>query len=211
MIDIFGDSRHLAVNTLGHAAGVLIFGIFLALVFSQRTFQQLRASKLSLDCGSACDELESGVADRSPDRSPQMASCSVSSPEPDFVRLVFFLPFSWISAWRIRFPIIVRSGYVLSFCAALAHLIEFFYDPAGFHQIGLAIITVGFGLLTVASVLMVLWSSEENPRSLSMRISARCPFFCLQSRWSISAMARALTRGQQNWSSITAAFPSRFL
>lgn len=38
MTDIFGDSRHLAVNTLGHAAGVLIFGIFLTLVFSQQRF-----------------------------------------------------------------------------------------------------------------------------------------------------------------------------
>ena len=36
MIDIFGDSRHLALNSLGHAAGILIFGIFLVLVFSQR-------------------------------------------------------------------------------------------------------------------------------------------------------------------------------
>jgi two-component system, LytTR family, sensor kinase len=48
VIDISGDSRHLAVNTLGHVAGVLIFGIFLTLVLSQRTFPQLRSSRLSL-------------------------------------------------------------------------------------------------------------------------------------------------------------------
>lgn len=76
-----------------------------------------------------------------------------------------------------RFPIITRSGYVLGFCAALAHLIEFFYDTTGLHQIGLAIITAGFGMLTVISVLMVLWSGEENPRSLSMRILSTMSLF----------------------------------
>ena len=44
MIDIFGDGRHLSVNILGHAAGVLIFGIFLALMLSQRSVQQLRTA-----------------------------------------------------------------------------------------------------------------------------------------------------------------------
>ncbi|HTS50780.1 MAG TPA: hypothetical protein VMH05_22700, partial [Bryobacteraceae bacterium] len=51
MIDIFGDGRHLSVNILGHAAGVLIFGIFLALMLSQRSVQQLRTSRLSLLAG----------------------------------------------------------------------------------------------------------------------------------------------------------------
>jgi two-component system, LytTR family, sensor kinase len=176
MIDIFGDSRHLAVNTLGHAAGVLIFGIFLALVFNQRTFQQLRASRLSLTAAALA--LSWNLA--------SLIVLLIGSSNGVLQRIVAGAGFCALSllpsvlldlCLASRFPVIVRSGYLLSICAVLAHLTEFFYDRAGLHQIGLAIITIGFGLLTVASVLMVLWSNEENPRSLSMRILSTMSLF----------------------------------
>jgi two-component system, LytTR family, sensor kinase len=176
MIDIFGDSRHLAVNTLGHVAGVLIFGIFLTLVFSQRTFPQLRASRLSL-AGAALALIWNlaslfvllvGPSNSSMERIIAGAGFCALSLLPSVL-----LDLSLAN----RFPIIVRCGYLLSFCAAFAHFTEFFYDSARFHRLGLAAITIGFGLLTVVSVLMVLWSGGENPRALSMRILSAMSLF----------------------------------
>lgn len=176
MIDIFGDSRHLAVNTLGHVAGVLIFGIFLTLVLSQRTFPQLRTSRLSL-AGAALALIWN------------LASLIVVLVGPSLgliERIVAGVGFCALSllpsvlldlALANRFPIIVRCGYLLSFGAAFAHFAEFFYDSARFHRLGLAAITIGFGLLTVASVLMVLWSGGENPRALSMRLLSAMSLF----------------------------------
>ena len=178
MIDIFGDSRHLVVNSLGHAAGVLIFGIFLALVFGQRTFQQLRASRLSL--------LAAALA-----LLWNLASLAVLLMGPSngagerIIAGIGFCVLSLLPSVLLdlclanRFPIVVRAGYVLSSCAVLAHLIEFFYDSAKFHRLGLAAITFGFGLLTVTSVVMVLWSGEENPRLLIMRILSAMSLFLL--------------------------------
>jgi two-component system LytT family sensor kinase len=176
MTDIFGDSRHLAVNTLGHAAGILIFVIFLTLVFSQRRFQRLRSSRLSL--------IAAALA-----LTWNLASLVVLLMRPSngaiqqVVAGAGFCALSLLPSVLLdlclanRLPMIVRSGYVLGFCAALAHVTELFYDSARVHRIGLAAITIGFGLLTVISVLMVLWSGEESPRSLSMRILSTMSLF----------------------------------
>ena len=78
-----------------------------------------------------------------------------------------------------RFPVIVRSGYGLSALAVLAHVVEWFGSRADFHRLGLTVITIGFGLLSVVSVIAVLWSGEENPRSLSMRLLSAMSLFLL--------------------------------
>lgn len=176
MIDLFGDSRHLAVNTLGHVAGVLIFGIFLTLVLSHRTFPQSRSSRLSLAGAalaliwnlSSLFVLLVGPSSGSIERIVAGAGFCALSLLPSVL-----LDLSLAN----RFPMIVRCGYLLSLCAAFAHFTEFFYDSARFHRLGLAAIRIGFGLLTVASVLMVLWSGGENPRALSMRILSAMSLF----------------------------------
>ncbi|HTW64827.1 MAG TPA: histidine kinase [Bryobacteraceae bacterium] len=78
-----------------------------------------------------------------------------------------------------RFPLIVRSGYGLSALAVLAHIVEWFGSRADFHRLGLTVITIGFGLLSIVSVIAVLWSGEENPRSLSMRLLSAMSLFLL--------------------------------
>lgn len=176
MIDIFGDGRHLSVNILGHAAGVLIFGIFLALMLSQRSSQQLRASLLSLLAAVLAliwnaASLTVIVMDRLHHSAEAviagLAFCALSVIPAILLNLCL----------GSRFPLIVRLGYGLSFLAVVAHVIEWFGNTAHFHRLGLATITVGFGLLSVASVLAVLGSGEENPRSLSMRILSAMSLF----------------------------------
>ena len=178
MIDIFGDGRHLSVNILGHAAGVLIFGIFLALMLSQRSVQQLRASRLSLFAGAlaliwnaaSLLVIVMGRVDRLAESIVAgVAFCALSVLPSVLLALCL----------GKRFPVIVRSGYGLSFLAVLAHVVEWFGNTASFHRLGLTIITIGFGLLSVVSVSAVLWSGEENPRSLNMRLLSAMSLFLL--------------------------------
>lgn len=169
MIDIFGDGRHLSVNILGHAAGVLIFGIFLALMLSHRSVQQLRTSRLSLLAGAlaliwnvaSLVVIVMGRLDRLAESIVAgMAFCALSVLPSVLLNLCL----------GRRFPVIIRLGYVLSCLAVLAHLVEWFGNTASFHTLGLTTITIGFALLSAASVIAVLWSGEENHRSLSMRL-----------------------------------------
>ena len=178
MIDIFGDGRHLSVNILGHAAGVLIFGIFLALMLSQRSVQQLRTSRLSLLAGAlaliwnatSLLVIVMGRVDRLAESIVAgVAFCALSVLPSVLLALCL----------GKRFPVIVRSGYGLSFLAVLAHVVEWFGNTANFHRLGLTIITIGFGLLSIASVIAVLWSGEENPRSLNMRLLSAMSLFLL--------------------------------
>jgi len=178
MIDIFGDGRHLSVNILGHAAGVLIFGIFLALMLSQRSVQQLRTSRLSLLAGAlALIWNASSLLVIVMGRVDPLAESVVAG--------VAFCALSVLPSVLLdlclgkRFPLIVRSGYGLSSLAVLAHIVEWFGSRADFHRLGLTVITIGFGLLSVVSVIAVLWSGEENPRSLSMRLLSAMSLFLL--------------------------------
>jgi two-component system, LytTR family, sensor kinase len=178
MIDIFVHSRHLAVNSLGHAGGVLIFGMFLALVLSQRSRPHLRASSLSL--------LAAALA-----LVWNFASLVVLLIGPSngagkrIIAVIGFCALSLLPSVLLdisltnRFRGVVRAGYVLSCCAVLAHLMEFFYDSARLHRLGLAVITIGFGLLTITTVFTVLWYGDENPRLLSMRILSAMSLFLL--------------------------------
>ena len=178
MIDIFGDGRHLSVNILGHAAGVLIFGIFLALMLNQRSVQQLRTSRLSLLAGAlaliwnAASLLVIVMGRVDHFAGIHYRGRGILCPEHSSIGVTGL-------CLGKRFPVIVRLGYRLSSLAVLAHIVEWFGNTADFHRLGLTIITIGFGLLSIASVIAVLWSGEENPRSLSMRLLSAMSLFLL--------------------------------
>lgn len=176
IFDLFGETRFLSVNILGHAAGVLIFGIFLGLMLAHRSVQQIRAAWLPLLAAALALiwniapllSLALGAGHRSADL---------------FLAGTGFCALSLLPAVLLhlclekRFRPIVRCGYALSSLSVLAHVVELFRNPADFHRIGLAIITVGFGLLSVAAALGVLWSGEVNPRALIMRILSAMSLF----------------------------------
>jgi len=169
MFDIFGDARYLSVNILGHAAGVLIFGSFLILMLARRSVQQLRAIRLSLFAAALA--LVWNVAPLviltlgSTHRLAELAISGIA-----FGALSMLPSVLLDLCLEKRFAAIVKTGYGVSGLSLLAHFIELFRNPADFHRLGLAIITIGFGLLSVISVVAVLWSGEENPRAIIMRI-----------------------------------------
>ena len=142
----------LLINILGHAAGALIFAIFLTLLFSGRGWSGVRgrnlsglAAALSLawNLGSlvvlTCPGLPLPVADLT-----AAFSFSVLSLLP-----AVLLHLSLGDGWRT----LVRIGYLLSAAAVAMHFWEIIGNGAALHQMALLLITVGFLLLTAAAVL----------------------------------------------------------
>jgi len=164
------------LNTLGHAAGALIFAHFLALAVWNRPMSHLRASSLSILAASLAFlwnlasfiVLASGPANGNLTRAIAGLGFCVLSLLPAVLLNLCLLN---------RFPLLIRCGYALSGVSIAAHLVELFRGVVLYHQVGLAVITVGFGLLTVASVLTVLWSAENRPRLLGSRLFAVMSLF----------------------------------
>jgi two-component system, LytTR family, sensor kinase len=173
---MFEGSEQDVVNTLGHAAGVLIFAIFLYLVVRQWSAARLRVSWLSLVAAALA--LLWNLA--------SLMILVMGSTGSLAERLVAAFGFSVLSVLpavllqlclRERFPILVRAGYVLSALAVAAHTIELFQTQAMYHRIGLSAISIGFGVLTAITVLRVFWSDQGDSRSLTSRILATMSLF----------------------------------
>ncbi|MBV8728906.1 MAG: histidine kinase [Acidobacteriia bacterium] len=142
-------NQPLLINILGHTAGTLIFGIFLALLYSGRGWSGGKgrylpglAASLSLawNLGSlivlAAPGLPPGVV-----AVVVAASFSVLSLLP-----ALLLHIAIEDAW------LIAAGYSLSCLAIAMHFAEIGGDGAALHQIALFSITVGFLLLTGAAV-----------------------------------------------------------
>ncbi len=158
-----GDEQAL-INTLGHAAGVLIFSIFLFLALRRRSGASPAVQNLSLGAAalalfwnlSSLIVLIAGDGDGRAQRLVAGFGFSVLSILPAvLLRLCLQDRYRWLS----------RAAYALSGVAVLAHIGEFFWDSSGLHRLGLFLITFGFGVLTSIAALNGLRSDPELPRS----------------------------------------------
>ncbi|MGH9592302.1 MAG: hypothetical protein ACRD5L_04370, partial [Bryobacteraceae bacterium] len=169
-------NRSLLVNTLGHSAGVLIFGIFLVLLLQDRSARGLRggikpmlAAALALAWNLA-SLIVLGTRDR----------------ESLFAQVTIAIGFSVISllpavlfdlCLEQRYRPLVRAGYALAFFATALHLAELFREGASYHRWALTSITVGFGILTVVAALSVY--REEHGRATTSRLLGTMSLFLL--------------------------------
>jgi hypothetical protein len=147
-----GFNQPLLFKILGHAGGALIFAIFLCLLYSRRGWSGVHgrylsgvAAGLSLawNLGSlivlALPGLPAGVLDL-----VVAFSFSVLSLLPAVLL--------HISAGESRRPVVL-TGYALSAVAVVMHFWEIAGNDATLHQMALRLITIGFLLLTLATVL----------------------------------------------------------
>lgn len=145
-------SQPLLINILGHAAGALIFAIFLALLFSGRGWAGVRGRYLSglAAALSLAWNLGSLVVLAWPGLPPRAA---------DFAAAFSFSVLSLLPAVLLHLSvadggrILVGLGYLLSSVAVVMHFWEITGNRAALHQTALLIITVGFLVLTGAAVL----------------------------------------------------------
>lgn len=194
MLNGFEGRESLIVNTLGHAAGILIFGNFLALVLWSRSPKR-RARRLAILAAAlalawnlaSATVLVMGERDTLLERAIAGAAFCALSLLPAVLLDLCLLD---------RFPALVRTGYVLSAIATVAHAAELVAGAGSYHRAGLGLITVGFGLLTVIAVVCILWSSGENPRVLSSRLLAAMSLFL----FAISFVHFSEGQSHQAWS-----------
>jgi hypothetical protein len=164
-------NQPVLINVLGHAAGALIFSIFLILLYSRRGWAGGRGRYLSGVAAilSLVWNLGSLVV---------LVWHDLPSPVLDLVAAISFSVLSLLPAVLLqvsldgRFRSLVSAGYLLSCAAVLMHFWEIRKGGAALHQRALLIITVGFLLLTTIAVIRSALRSEVSRRSGGIRTIA---------------------------------------
>jgi two-component system, LytTR family, sensor kinase len=178
----------LLVNTLGHAAGVLIFGIFLYLLIQDRAARRLRGSAKSMLAAALAlvwnlaSLLVLGFGART---GTDTVAFSVLSLLPAVL-------FDLCLAGRHR--LLVRAGYGLSVVAIVLHFAELIGQDARYHRWGLNLITIGFVALTCIAAGAV-WR-DANRRAAASRLVGTMSLFLL----AISFVHFGGAHAQQVWS-----------
>ncbi len=166
----------LLLNTLGHSAGVLIFGIFLYLLITDRVGARLHGHKLAI--ATAALAL---VWDLS-----SLTVLAITDPTSVASRVLVALSSSALSLLPAllldlsldgRFRYVVGTGYVLSSVSIAMHALEMPLRAPQLHRPGQFIITSGFGLLTVAIAVWVLLSGEVKRREMTSRLTGTMGLF----------------------------------
>ncbi len=166
----------LLVNTLGHSAGVLIFGIFLALLLRDRAARRLRGGVKSILA--AVLALVWNLA--------SLIVLGSNSPDTWFVRITIAIGFSVLSllpavlfdlCLERRYRPLVRCGYALSTLATVLHIAELFRQDASYHRWALTSISIGFGILTLIAAVLVY--RGERDRATTSRLVGTMSLFLL--------------------------------
>lgn len=190
-------NESLLVNTLGHSAGVLIFGIFLALLLQDRAARRLRGGVKSMLA--ALLALIWNLA--------SLIVLGSASPDTLFLRITIAIGFSALSLLpavlfdlclerhhRSTLVMSVRGGYLLSAIATALHIAEVFHANASYHRWAMISITIGFGVLTLLAAGLVY--HEEHDRATTSRVIGTMSLFLL----AMSFVHLGSGHAQQIWS-----------
>src|SRR5664279_1963900 len=145
-----GLNQPLLINILGHAAGALIFGIFLVLLFSGRGWSGLQGRSLSVLAASLALAWNLGSL-------VVLARPALPPPLLDLVVATSFSVLSLLPAVLLQvslegaWPALVGTGYALSTAAVIMHFWEIQGNGPALHQTALLVITVGFLILAVVA------------------------------------------------------------
>ena len=171
-------NESLLVNTLGHSAGVLIFGIFLYLLVQDRAARRLRGSTKSMLAAALA--LAWNLA--------SLLVLGANTPGSVFTSITVAIGFSVLSllpavlfdlCLQGRYRLLARCGYGLSAVAIGLHVAELFSEGARYHRLGLQLITVGFGLLTCFAAAGFFASLDHMRRATTSRLVGTMSLFLL--------------------------------
>jgi two-component system, LytTR family, sensor kinase len=171
-------NESLLVNTLGHSAGILIFGIFLYLLMQDRASRRLPGSGKAILAAALA--LLWNLA--------SLIVLATNSAANVFTGITVAIGFSVLSllpavlfdlCLRGRFRVLVRLGYGLSAVSILLHLSELGADNPAYHRLGLALITIGYGAFTVIAAIVMFASRDQNRRVMTSRLVGTMSLFLL--------------------------------
>jgi two-component system, LytTR family, sensor kinase len=130
------------INTVGHSAGLLLFGLIFILLIRDWRAHGVRQTKLSLAAAALALTWNAG------------SLIALASHEPAIVVIVSFSALSLLPAVLLQValqgkrPVIVVAGYVVSACAVVLHC-------DSLHQMAVLLVAAGFGLLIVIAFFLV--------------------------------------------------------
>ncbi len=172
----------LLLNLLGHAAGTLIFGIFLVLLWRDRAGQKLRGGRLSLLSAALAFFWNAG----------SIVAMGVPATRP--ILMVFLaaalslLPaclLDLLLARRLRW--LARAAYALSIVAMILHAVEPLLEMSGLgegafhasdlHRLTLVVTSIGFAVLTCIAGVALLKGVRAGSRPLVTRTVASMALF----------------------------------
>ncbi len=170
---MFQLKQPLLINILGHAAGALIFAIFLCLLFSRRGWSGTRGRFLSgLAAGLSLGwNLGSLLVLAWPSLPPHTL---------DLLAAFSFSVLSLLPAVLLqvsldgRWPMLTAGGYGLSGAAILLHWREIYTTGGDLHQIALLVTTVGFLALTAVAVMGAILDRESGRGAASRIAGSMC-------------------------------------
>ena len=140
----------ILINTVGHAAGVILFGLIVVLLVRDGRLHATHQIKMSLVAAGLAFGWNIG----------SLVVMASAEPESLGIRIVTTASFSVLSllpavllqvTLQGKHPWLVKSGYLISFFAAALHFSELLMHVAWLHQLALVLIVAGFGALTVAA------------------------------------------------------------
>jgi len=161
----------LLINVLGHAAGALVFAIFLVLLYSGRGWSGVQGRYLPGLAASLALAWNLGSL-------IVLAFPRLPARESDLVVAVSFSALSLLPAVLLHVSLeggskgLVGAGYVLSAIAVFMHFWEIRGDGAALHQRALLLITIGFVILTTAAVVRAAVGNDADRRPGGIRIAA---------------------------------------
>jgi two-component system LytT family sensor kinase len=151
----------LLVNTIGHAIGAVTFAIFIYLLLTDRGARQ-RASGLSLLAASLAMVWNLSSLLVIPLPPDDQLSHILSALGASALSLLPAVLLHISPAGRLRW--IVIPGYALSAAAVGIHLSEFLAGTPNVHRLGLILITIGFGALTLAAAIPLFSKAQAGER-----------------------------------------------
>jgi two-component system LytT family sensor kinase len=138
----------ILVNTIGHSAGAIIFGILLYLLFND--WRRNPGVKPVLPSVAAALALVWNLGSL-----VGLATGPKSGFFADFIIAASFSVLSFLPAVLLHISaaeskLLVMAGYVVSSIAAVLHFVDLFTGVARYHYAAILLITIGFGVLTAA-------------------------------------------------------------
>ena len=150
----------LVVNAIGHTAGLFLFGLMIVLLLQDWKRNGIRQARLSLLAAVLALLWNLGG----------LFVLAISNAKPalqDALMTFSFVVLSLLPA--VLFQLVLKSrlkwatnlGYLLSFTAAVLHIVENFLLSSRIHQAALTTIYAGFSLLIVCAA--IFGQTKEKP------------------------------------------------
>lgn len=162
------------VNTIGHSAGAVLFGIFLFLLVRDRAGGRLRDRWQSFTAAALAFLWNAGSL------AVLAASTTHGVGTPVLVAFSFSV-LSFLPAVLLHISLgdslrpVIALGYLLSLTATFLHFSELSSGSLRSHEIALSLITIGFGILTaIALAGLAMQHTPEKPGKTSRMLGAMC-------------------------------------